>query len=170
MISDKEKFYETATQKLLQTVDEMGLDRRDRMRAKNFILLFRDSFKLESVKSATFMPSIGNKYKLFSYDSDGFCRAASASFVSLMNSPQWQLRYINEIWTFGPHFYVYHVPSKTVLDLTYDQYTSTGLTVPYEMGAATKFGREEKLVTTRFLNAVGIDFMAALRNINNDKE
>lgn len=166
MDNTHEKIYESATQKLLRDIDAMGLDQLARMRAKNFILLFRDSFKLDSVKSATFMPTIGDMYKLFRYDSDGFCRASSAAFVALMNSPEWQLMYIDEIWTFGPHFYVMHMPSKSVLDLTYDQYTVTGLSIPYELGRRAPIEREEKLSMTRFLNATGLDFTVALNNVS----
>lgn len=162
-------FYENATRKLLHDIDAMGLDKTARMRAKNFVLLFRDSFKLDSVKSATFMPSIGERYKTLEYDSAGFCRAASAAFVSLMNSSEWKLMQIGEDWTFGPHFFVMHVPTGRVLDLTYDQYTATGLTVPYALGRGVAIEREETLSMTRFLHATGLDFMAAIKNNTSDK-
>ncbi len=160
----KAELYESATRKLLRDLDEMLPNRIERLRAKNFVLLFRDSFKLDSVKHATFSPIIGNDYKLFPYDSYGFCRAATFSFIALMNSPDWKPMYIDEIWYYGPHYYIMHMPTKRVLDITYDQYTFNRITVPYEMGHKTKIDGEGPRTVTRFLHAAGIDFMDAAKN------
>ena len=69
--------YENATQGLLKKLDGMRLERTQRLRAKNLTLLFRDSFKSDAVKHATFYTDIGYSYKAFPYDSYGFCRASS---------------------------------------------------------------------------------------------
>lgn len=158
--------YEVATRGLLQKLDEMNLPLRERLRAKNFTLLFRDSFKLDTVKHATFYPTSGNDYKLFPYDSFGFCRASSFSFIALMNSPDWQLMYINELWTYGPHFFIQHLPSKTVFDLTFDQYAYDGIQVPYDMGRPVSIDPDGKNVIVRFLHAAGVDFMTAVNNLD----
>lgn len=156
--------YENATRGLLQKLDGMNLPLRERLRAKNFTLLFRDSFKLESVKHATFYQNVGNAYKDFPYDSYGFCRASSFAFVSLMKSPDWRLMYIDDLWTYGPHFYVQHMPSKTVFDLTFDQYAYDGVQIPYNMGRPAKIDADGKNTIVRFLHAVGLDFTVATNN------
>lgn len=130
----KDKLFERATQKLLQEIDSVGLSQTDRMQAKNFTLLFRDSFKSDAVKRATFGMSIGDDYKLFPYDAYGFCKAASCSFVSLMPRGQWRVMYIDDLWTYGPHYYVQHVATKKNFDLTCDQYEYDGVEIPYYMG------------------------------------
>ena len=166
----KEHLFEGATKKLIGQLDTMGLDKRSRMQAKNFVLLFRDSFKLDTVKHATFSRVIGDDYKNFPYDAYGFCKAASCSFVGLMNNPkEWRVMYINEVWTYGPHYYVQHIPSGQTFDLTYDQYEHDMLTVPYYMGQPIKINREAQDTVVRFLHSIGVDFMEFVKN-NNAKE
>ena len=46
----KEQLFESATKKLIGQLDTMGLDKLSRMQAKNFVLLFRDSFKSDAVR------------------------------------------------------------------------------------------------------------------------
>lgn len=155
MKPDKEKYYETATRKLLETIDKMKMDKLPRLRAKNLVMLFRDSFKLSDVKFETFWTDLGEDMKAFSYDSDGFCRAASLDFALMMGGePEWKLMYIDKLWTYGPHHYLLHVPSKTVLDLTYDQYTNTGISVPYFLGKPIKLEFEEEQIEGRFAKAL----------------
>jgi hypothetical protein len=55
-----------------------------------------------------------------------------------MGEKNWKLMYIDEIWTYGPHFFLYHVPSRQNFDLTADQYTVQGLDVPYYLGRPEK--------------------------------
>ncbi len=166
----KDKLFENATHKLVTQLDTMGLDKQERMRAKNLVLLFRDSFKSNDVKKATFSQTIGDDYNLFPYDAYGFCKAASCSFVSLMNaSQQWRLMYIDDLWTYGPHYYVQHIKSGQVFDLTYDQYEFDKINVPYNMGRAAKIDKEAQNTSVRFLHSIGVDFMQAIKN-NNAKE
>jgi len=166
----KEQLFESATKKLIGQLDTMGLDKLSRMQAKNFVLLFRDSFKSDAVKQATFSRTIGDDYKKFPYDAYGFCKAASCAFVGLMNAPkEWQLMYINEIWAYGPHYYVQHIKSGQVFDLTYDQYEYDRFTVPYYMGQPVKINREAQDTVVRFLHSIGMDFMQFVKT-NNAKE
>jgi len=160
--------YENATRGLLKSIDTMVSDKGQRMRAKNFVLLFRDSFKLESVKHETFYKDIGYSYKKFPYDSYGFCRASSFSFIALMNNPDWQLMYIDDLWTYGPHYFIMHMPTHTPFDLTFDQYVYDGVHIPYDMGRPVKIDADGKNVIVRFLHAVGLDFSAAIKNIDRD--
>ncbi|MBQ8293817.1 MAG: hypothetical protein IJX89_00305 [Alphaproteobacteria bacterium] len=165
-----EQLFENATRKLIHQLDTMGLDNRSRMQAKNFVLLFRDSFKSDAVKKATFSNVIGNDYRLFPYDSYGFCKAASCSFVALMDAPkEWRVMYIGEMWTYGPHYYVQHIKSGQVFDLTFDQYVYDKLNVPYYMGRPTKINREAQDTVVRFLHSIGVDYMDFVKK-NNAKE
>lgn len=166
----KDKLFENATQKLVKQIDTMGLDKISRMQAKSFVLLFRDSFKLDEVKQATFSDAIGDSYKKFPYDSYGFCKAASCSFVGMMKQPsEWRVMYINEVWAYGPHYYVQHIKSGQAFDLTYDQYEFDGLKVPYYMGQPIKINREAQNTAIRFLHSLGMDFMDLVK-YNNAKE
>lgn len=166
MKDNKTIFYETATLHLVNGLNNnLKLARSERMQAKNLTLLFRDSFKLERVKHATFYCDIGYDYRLFRYDSSGFCRASSFSFVALMNSPDWRLRYIDEIWSDGPHYFVMHEPTQTVFDLTFDQYLYNGIVIPYDMGRSANIDANGPSVIVRFLNAVGLDFNVAVKNL-----
>lgn len=160
--------YENATQGLLRKLDDMNLSLRDRLQAKNLTLLFRDSFKLEHVQHDTFYCEIGDNYKKFPYPSYGFCRASSFSFLAVMNNPDWKLMYIDEIWTYGPHFFIQHAPTKTVFDLTFDQYAYHGLDIPYDLGRPVQMDYDAKNTITRFLHAAGFDFTQAIKNIEKD--
>jgi len=140
MSPDKEIYYENATRKLLATIDKMGLQQTERLRAKNLVLLFRDSFKLPEIRQKTFQVPNEEYVDCSTYDSDNFCRVASLNFSTMMGgTPNWQVRYIGDLWTYGPHHYLMHVPSRTILDLTYDQYTEHGLEIPYDRGHPIPF-------------------------------
>ena len=155
MTPDKEKIYENATQKLLTTIDKMKMGKLQRVRAKNLALYFRDSFKLPNVKYDTFWVDLGEDMKNLTYDSDGFCRAASVNFALMMGGgPDWKLMYIGNLWTYGPHHYLLHTPSKTILDLTYDQYTNAGIAVPYSLGSPIKLEFRDKDIAMRFAEAL----------------
>lgn len=170
MDKQKEQLFESATHKLIDQLNTMGLDSQSRMQAKNFVLLFRDSFKSDAVKKATFSRTIGDDYKLFPYDAYGFCKAASCSFVALMAAPkEWRVMYIDEAWTYGPHYYVQHIKSGQAFDLTYDQYVYDRLDVPYHIGRPTKINREAQDTVVRFLHSIGMDYMEFVKK-NNAKE
>ena len=155
MTPDKEKYYENATRKLINAIDKMKMGSIERVRAKNLTLLFRDSFKLPDVKQATF--SQETDVKKFTYDSDGFCRVSSINFALMMGeNPNWQVMYIDDLWTYGPHHFLMHMPSKSVLDLTYDQYTHSGIEVPYYLGQPVKYALESDAAATRFAHILGL--------------
>ena len=167
MDMDKEKIYQSATRQLMRQLDEMNMPRDVRLRAKNFALLFRDSFKLDAVKYATFYPYIGDDYKLFRYDSYGFCRAASFSFTALMPRGQWRIMYIDERWAYGPHFFVRHVATGKNLDLTFDQYTSENITVPYHLGVPVEMNADGPRIVSRFLKSAGVDVGDLFKYVKN---
>ena len=150
MRPEKEDFYKTATSKLLKQIDSMKMTDADKHQAKKLVMLFRNRFKDQEVKMATFGPDLGNDISMFTYDSDGFCKASSCTFMEMLNPKDWRLMYINEMWTFGPHHYLMHIPSKQVFDLTADQYTNSGIKVPYHMGYPVILSKEERKSADRF--------------------
>lgn len=155
MKPDKEKYYEQATRNLLATIGKMKMDKIPRLRATNLALRFRDSFKLPEVKFDTFWTDLDVDLDRFTYDSDGFCRAASVNFALLMGGePEWKLMYIGKSWTYGPHHYLLHVPSETVLDLTYDQYANVGIDIPYRLGKPIEIDFKDERVEGRFARAL----------------
>ena len=164
MTPEKEQYYENATRKLLKTIDSMGLDKIERLRAKNLTLLFRDSFKLPDVKYKTFWRELGDNMNHFTYDSDGFCRVSSITFLNTIKNPKdWKLMYIGYLWSYGPHHYLMHIPSNQILDLTYDQYTHNGIEIPYDIGIETSYKLVNKDNTFDFAKSVGIDLTNLLK-------
>lgn len=135
MTKNQTKYFESATRTLLEKIDEMNLNPIQRLNAKNITLHFRDAFHLSHVKIETFYELNIDEIKQLTYDADGFCMASSTNFASLMGGEKtgWQLMYIGNLWTYGPHFYVLHKPSNTVFDLTYDQFH--GIPIPYNLGS-----------------------------------
>ena len=167
MTPDKETFYKNATEKLLKTIEKMNMARLQRMRAKNLALYFRDSFKLADVKYQSFWVDLREDMKKFRYDSDGFCRAASLDFALMMGGePDWQLMYIDGLWTYGPHHYLLHTPSKIILDLTYDQYANTGINIPYQLGKPIEMKFKQERIEGRFAKALNLTPLL----VNNQKD
>lgn len=160
----KKQMFEESTRQLLDQVNNMSLPAMQRIQAKNFVLLFRDAFKSDDVKRATFSQTIGDDYQMFPYDSYGFCKASSCAFVSLMPPRAWRVMYIDDLWTYGPHYYVQNVATGQILDMTFDQYKYDGVAVPYHMGRPVKIDAEARNTAVRFLHAVGLDFSALLNN------
>ncbi len=154
MRKEKEEFYQQATRRLLQQIDKMKMTDDQRRMARRFTLLFRNSFKSEAVKHATFDDQYGKRTDVFTYPSDGFCKASCFAFMNAMDSSDWKLMYISEIWTYGPHFFLYHIPSKQNFDLTADQYTNIGISVPYELGRPERLEGKETASAQRFAIAV----------------
>lgn len=163
---NKEKFYENATRKLLAQIDKMGLDKIPRLQAKNFVLLLRDSFKLPDVRQAVFSNISDLDWKETSYYSLGFCRSSSFTFIAFMASQGWQLMYLPyESWSEGPHYYLKHKKSGLNLDITYDQYSFYNIKIPYDLGRKVKIDGEGKFTIVRFLNAMNMDFLPIINNI-----
>ncbi len=155
MDKKKKDFFENTTKRLVYQLDNMGLSSMERMRAKNIVLLFRDSFKIASVKKATFASRLADGAEsVFTYDADAFCRASSCAFIKQMQSKKWRLMYINELWSYGPHCFVQYVPTKTVFDLTADQYSIHDIMIPYDMGYCIKIDADAERDAEKFLNAV----------------
>lgn len=159
MLPDKQIIYQNATQKLVDTIAGMKLKPAEKDMAIHLTKKFRTAFQSPAVKQATLGPEIKDigDASIFRYDSEGFCRACSIAFANLINeqSADWQVRYIDELWTFGPHHYLYHKPSKTVLDLTFDQFTVDGIQqIPYDMGRVLPDKYKDDVIARRFVKAI----------------
>lgn len=159
MEKNKEEYYEQATKKLLSKIDNMHLDKKNNIRTRAMTLVFRDSFKRPEVRTAVFD---ANTEKLFTYYSDGFCCISSINFARLMNNKQsnpiWSVMYIDDLWSYGPHHYLMHLPSQTIFDLTYDQYTNHGIEIAYELGKPLP----EDIVQQEELDPAVINFARAI--------
>lgn len=159
LLSEKDILYRNATQKLLDTIAHMKLDPAEKDTAVHLTQMFRSAFQSPDVKKATLGPDIQEigDTSIFRYDSEGFCRASSIAFANIINdkSNNWQVRYIDELWTFGPHHYLYHKPSKTVLDLTFDQFVVDGIQqIPYDMGRVVPDKYKNDVMAQRFIKAI----------------
>ena len=172
MDRSQELLYATETSKILNTIEGMGLDQAQRLRAKNLAILFRDSFKSDDVRRATFpdekpeQPEIANRI----WASNGFCRASSVAFCALMGGEQngWQLMAIPEMFApYGPHHYILHRPSSTILDLTADQFThyASLKDIPYKHGKPIFDRIVANDSPANFAAALGIDLVAEAQKL-----
>lgn len=131
MLQDKLDFFHNFTKQLLDIVDGLKLKNCDSI--KSLILRTRTAFLSDQVRNQVFGSDMAQKLK--HYPANGYCGVACFSFLEAIKDKNWQVMYINETWTYGPHFYLLHKPTKTVLDLTADQFISDGIKdIPYWMG------------------------------------
>ena len=161
---DKKKFYESATKRLLDKINDMNLAPTVKNRAVFFTKLFREAFKYDEIKQYTFVTP-ANKIWDLGYDSVGFCRASSIAFSIIMGLQDWQLMYIDDSeWEARePHHYLKHLPSGEFFDITYDQFAINGYTVPYEAGYNAIFGLSQNDTPIRFARALDIDLINILK-------
>lgn len=152
MVSKKDIFYEQTTHTLICHIDKMGLDKTTSTQVKQFITIFRNGFKLKSVKYAVYSPDLGTDWRGINYHSYGFCRAASLSFYYLMDSKDWDLMYCD----FFKHYYLRHKKSGVYFDITYDQYSYHGVQIPYEYGRKTRLYKYDEPTINNFLNSLNI--------------
>ena len=136
MLQDKLNLFHDFTKRLLTIVDGLKLKNKDSV--KNLILKIRTLFLSEQIRSQVFGSDTAQKLK--NYPTNGFCGVACFAFVDAVKDTNWQVMYINETWTYGSHFYLLYKPTKTIIDLTADQFISDGIKdIPYWMGRkATK--------------------------------
>ena len=148
--------YKEATKKILAQIDAMHLTPEKRKRAIHFVNLFREAFTKEEVKKATALAnSTDNRWDL-GYDSGGFCRVSSISFMVAMDWHDWDLMAVDKEhgeWYYS-HHWLKHKPSGKILDLTYDQFLSP---VPYKAGHVVKPGAFLTDETAAFADSVGLN-------------
>jgi len=164
MIENKREYFELATQSLLKKLDEMRLDKMSRIRAKNFTRAIRDAMTKTYVQTQTF--NLFPHECALCYDSLGFCRVSSLTFVNLMSehgmlNEDWNLYVINS--KFGEHHFLKHKPDNMVFDLTFDQFTVDNIDIPYNTAHRTFVGLLDGNDPTRdFYKAGGFDKMKPL--------
>lgn len=164
-MNNKEKiaFYESATKNLLGQINKMNLAPEDKQKAVYYTSFFREAFKYDVIKQKTFLTR-GNKIWDFGYDSAGFCYASSSVFSVIMGLDDWNLMCIDADQWPGrfSHHYLKHVPSGMYFDLTYDQFSVDGYTVPYELGERVFVRLDKKDSPMRFSKALNIDVIGIL--------
>lgn len=153
--------YKEATKKILAQIDAMRLEPEKRDRAIHLVQLFRESFTNSEIKRATFLANSKDNIWDLGYDSAGFCRVSSISFMVAMDWHDWQLMAVDKDrgeWYYS-HHYLRHKPSGKILDLTYDQFLQP---VPYKAGHSVDMGAFLKDETSVFANSIGLDLKKLL--------
>ena len=153
----KKDFYEQATAKILNQINDFGLSGEDKKKAIYFTKLFRESFKYDEIKKYLFITPESKIWDL-GYDSAGFCRVASVAFSVVMGVKDWQLMCINDNQWYGDalHHYLKHMPSGKFFDITYDQFAIEGYKIPYELGHRTAFNLFPGDISWKYADALGI--------------
>ena len=72
-------------------------------------------------------------------DSTGFCRIACEVIYKLTGGTQkWILKIISRrSWEYGSHYFLEEKGTGNIVDITSDQYTELGITIPYNLGRGT---------------------------------
>jgi hypothetical protein len=167
-----EILYATETTKLVDTIRKMGLGPAQHAQAEKLVKDFRNAFKSNDIRRATFPDEepLSPTAKARLWYSDGFCRAASVAFQTLMGGEDngWILMAIPDIFApYGPHHYILHKPSNTILDLTADQFThySSLQDIPYKCGKPIFDTVVAKDSPANFAKALGIDLVAVAKKL-----
>ena len=148
--------YKQATKNILAQIDAMHLSPEKREKAVHFVKLFREAFTKEEVQKSTALANSEENIWGQGYDSGGFCRVASITFMIAMDFHDWQLMAVqDDVWKYN-HHWLQHKESGKVLDLTYDQFLSP---VPYELGQKTAMNLSLQDETHVFAKHVGLDIM-----------
>ena len=153
--------YQKATKKILAQIDAMGLSPEKRKKAIHFVQLFREAFTKEEVKKATAWANSADNIWDLGYDSAGFCRVSSISFMIAMDFHDWQLMAVDKEkcqWKYS-HHWLQHKASGKILDLTYDQFLTP---VPYKAGEPAEMGAFLKDETAVFARSIGLDLTKML--------
>ncbi len=148
--------YKQATKNILAQIESMHLAPNEHEKAIHFVQLFRESFTKDDIKKATFLVNSENGVWDLGYDSAGFCRVSSITFMIAMDWHDWQLMSIDDnTWKYGHHWLV-HKKTGKVLDLTYDQFINS---VPYKLGKPTAMNLSLQDETHVFAKSVGMNLL-----------
>ena len=151
MRHDKEIFFKTATLQLMNTIDSMNL--ADVVRVKDLVKRMREAFLNDDIRATVFGKDLADDMSV--YVANGFCAAACISFINAIGNNDWELMYIDEMWTFGPHYFLRHKPSGKVLDLTFDHQDGI-LDIPYYLGCKTKPTKYSSDMAKKFSALIGV--------------
>ncbi|MCR4917570.1 MAG: hypothetical protein K5912_01340 [Alphaproteobacteria bacterium] len=162
MKADKQIFFKSATVQLLSKIDEMGIHNANA--AKELVVAMRKGFMNDGVRRQVF----GNKLAddMSPYAANGFCAASCILFL-LVVGDAFELNYIDDMWTFGPHYFLKQKSSGRVLDLTFDQFAQEGISaIPYDMGRPVKPTKYSMDMALRFAKAIDINVPLTKRLTN----
>ena len=153
MRTDKEIFFKTATLQLLSQIDDMHIINSGTV--KKLVLCIRKAFMDEQIRNFVFGRDLAKD--MSSYAANGFCAAACILFLNVIGDKDWKLMYIDDMWTYGPHYFLIHKPSNKVLDLTFDQFAQENIkSIPYDMGRPVKITKYSADQASRFAKAIKI--------------
>jgi hypothetical protein len=106
----------------------------------------REAFKKEEIKKAVLSEDWYRRNKESGIDSTGFCYAASEILYRLFGTSEvWKVKVISEKkWEHGSHYYLEKKADGSIFDLSADQYTAKGITVPYNLSRPGLLRRPSK--------------------------
>lgn len=111
------------------------------MELEYIIEQLQKAFETESIKEVVVDSNWLAINKETGINSTGFCFAASEVIYRLTGgSDIWtvkRLSNIDNLWDGGTHYFLEKKSNKEILDITSDQYTKRGITVPYELAKGT---------------------------------
>ena len=150
---DKKDLFNKSTKELLRIVDETNMP--DYSYVHEIVARIRYGMLSDAARRKVL--GTKNAKDLQEYPSNGYCAVASISFMLANPDKDWKLMYIDDLWTFGPHFYLKYAPSETVLDLTFDQYVAYNIkSIPYELGRISSPTGLVIKMAQKFSRAIGL--------------
>ena len=111
------------------------------MELEYIIAQLQKAFDIENIKEEVVDSNWLAINKETGINSTGFCFAASEVIYRLTGgSNTWtikRLSNIDNLWNGGTHYFLERKSNKEILDITSDQYTKRGITIPYELSKGT---------------------------------
>ena len=107
------------------------------MNEAEIIDILREAFSNDTIKREVLDENWYQKNIESSIDSTGFCFASSEILYRLTGgTTSWQVASINDPrdWHNGTHYFLKRRHNGEIIDITADQYTFRGITIPYEIG------------------------------------
>jgi hypothetical protein len=94
------------------------------------------AFTKDDVKKAVIKPEWYPDNIKYGIDSLGFCYAATEVIYRLCGGKEkWKVMSISsKDWADGSHYYLQDKNTNEILDITADQYTARGISIPYALG------------------------------------
>lgn len=177
---NKKSFYEDATEKLVQQVQEMTLPVTfsTKYDLTEMVIKFRETFKNPELRSMVLNPKYEQGRVRKERFSAGFCGIASYTWNQLFRMPDkseiWRMKqYSNnkEIYGLVNHVWLENVFDGTILDLTFDQsldIEGNFVEIPYYLGnyinSNFDFQRAFKFAQKMGINLEDIVFINSMMN------
>lgn len=130
MKTEKEIFFDNATQRLMEIADALHTDKTplDKYALKKILFRLRGSMKSKVTHELVF-PNTPNRFE-DNYYSAGFCGMICAIIYEFSGAENvWTMMYINRAWEFGPHVFLRQKFSGIIFDPTFDQYSFKGIEI-----------------------------------------